>query len=238
MPTRKNDIAAINDKFRKDPMPNGKLLLTRGVADNGDDFARKAVQAVQDFKSFPTGNDPYIEHDFGAFELDGEKLFWKIDCYHRSMQFGSPDPPTRRSLSGCSRLCLPKSIDALPGLACAGPPFWPCPHAHGTAFEDAQYRRLIAAIPEPYEQLHLAPVSFQEAVNLLVAGSFVDYRAHERGTGAELDGGLCEHTDRLALRIPRVGSDREAVLEQIIRARPYHLINFTHDQPSDTQWKD
>jgi hypothetical protein len=92
MPTRKNDIAAINDKFRKDPLPNGKLMLTRGVADKGDEFALKAVDAVKNFNSFAKGNDPYAEHDFGAFELDGEKLFWKIDYYDRSMEFGSADP--------------------------------------------------------------------------------------------------------------------------------------------------
>jgi hypothetical protein len=92
MPTRKNEIAAINDKFRKDPLPSGKLMLTRGVVDKGDDFAVKAVEAVKNFSDFPKGNDPYGEHDFGAFELEGEKLFWKIEYFDRSMQFASPDP--------------------------------------------------------------------------------------------------------------------------------------------------
>ena len=32
MPTPKNDIAAINDKFREDPLPYGKLMLTRGAS--------------------------------------------------------------------------------------------------------------------------------------------------------------------------------------------------------------
>ena len=27
-----------------------------------------------------------------AFELDGEELFWKIDCSDYSMKWGSPDP--------------------------------------------------------------------------------------------------------------------------------------------------
>ena len=92
MPKRNNDIATINDKFRKDPLPNGRLMLSRGIADKGDDFGRKALQAVKNFGDFTKGNDPYSEHDFGAFDLDGEKLFWKIDCYDRSLAFGSPDP--------------------------------------------------------------------------------------------------------------------------------------------------
>jgi Protein of unknown function (DUF3768) len=34
----------------------------------------------------------YGEHDFGSFELEGEKLYWKIDCYDKKMRFGSEDP--------------------------------------------------------------------------------------------------------------------------------------------------
>lgn len=92
MPTRKNDIAVINDKFRRDPLRHGRLMITQGVAELGDEFVRTAVQAVKDFTKFTTGNDPYAEHDLGAFELAGEKLFWKIDYYDRSLAFGSPDP--------------------------------------------------------------------------------------------------------------------------------------------------
>ena len=31
---------------------------------------------------FTEDNDPWHEHDFGAFEYKGEKMFWKIDDYH------------------------------------------------------------------------------------------------------------------------------------------------------------
>ena len=47
---------------------------------------------MKNFSDFAKGNDPYGEHDFGAFDLDGEKLFWKIECFDKSMEFGSPDP--------------------------------------------------------------------------------------------------------------------------------------------------
>ena len=33
------------------------------------------------FENFTDDNDPYFEHDFGNFELDGETIFWKIDLY-------------------------------------------------------------------------------------------------------------------------------------------------------------
>ena len=37
------------------------------------------------FDDFDADNDPRDEHDFGSFELEGEKLFWKIDLYEREL---------------------------------------------------------------------------------------------------------------------------------------------------------
>jgi len=31
-------------------------------------------------------NDPWGEHDFGAIDLEGQKLFWKIDPYDLDLQ--------------------------------------------------------------------------------------------------------------------------------------------------------
>ena len=73
-------------------MGNGSLMVTRGIADHGDDFLHRAVAAVQAFDSFTEHNDPFGEHDFGAFDLDGEKIFWKIDCYDTARKYGSPNP--------------------------------------------------------------------------------------------------------------------------------------------------
>jgi hypothetical protein len=39
-----------------------------------------------------TPNDPYEEHDFGSFEAEGEKIFFKIDYYDRTLTHHSPDP--------------------------------------------------------------------------------------------------------------------------------------------------
>ena len=41
---------------------------------------------------FTTENDPYGEHDFGSVTIDGTNLFWKIDYYDLSLQYGSSDP--------------------------------------------------------------------------------------------------------------------------------------------------
>lgn len=95
-------IAVQNDAFRK-AGPNEDWVMTRGVADRGAVFTALACRKVMAFDAFTTDNDPYGEHDFGAFKLDGLKLFWKIDCYDETYQWGSPDPTdpsvTRRVLT-------------------------------------------------------------------------------------------------------------------------------------------
>jgi hypothetical protein len=91
-------IRILNDAFRTDLSPIGpalarnKLYITRGIADRGHDFTNRAVQAVREFSDFTEDNDPHGEHDFGSFELDGIKLFWKIDYYDQNLDMGSPDP--------------------------------------------------------------------------------------------------------------------------------------------------
>jgi hypothetical protein len=44
------------------------------------------------FSNFNEDNDPHHEHDLAFFEVDGEKWYFKIDCYDLKMEFGSPDP--------------------------------------------------------------------------------------------------------------------------------------------------
>ena len=102
-------IRILNDAFRTDLSPIGlalagnKLSITRGIAARGNDFINRAVQAVGEFSDFTEDNDPHAEHDFGSFELDGIKLFWKIDYYDQNLDMGSPDPAdhtlTRRVLT-------------------------------------------------------------------------------------------------------------------------------------------
>ena len=88
-------IASLNDAFRKSPFDRslGKTYMTSGVSVLGPLFVARAIGAVGTFDKFTTDNDPYGEHDFGSFELDGEKLFWKIDYYSKSdPDCGSEDP--------------------------------------------------------------------------------------------------------------------------------------------------
>lgn len=50
------------------------------------------MKRVRGFDAFTDDNDPYGEHDFGSFEYAGRTIFWKIDCYDRDLNYGSPDP--------------------------------------------------------------------------------------------------------------------------------------------------
>ncbi|MBK8190375.1 MAG: DUF3768 domain-containing protein [Vampirovibrionales bacterium] len=39
------------------------------------------LKALRELSAFTPDNDPYGEHDFGAFEFAGQRLFWKIDMF-------------------------------------------------------------------------------------------------------------------------------------------------------------
>jgi len=73
-------------------LARGQLMITRGVANLGNDFVQRALQNVREFNDFTEDNDPYGEHDFGSFALDGEQVYWKIDYYDNDLRNGSPNP--------------------------------------------------------------------------------------------------------------------------------------------------
>jgi hypothetical protein len=52
----------------------------------------RALVKVMTLDDFNAGNDPHKERDFGSFELDGEKMFWRIDYCDPKGEFGSEDP--------------------------------------------------------------------------------------------------------------------------------------------------
>lgn len=85
-------VRELNDTFRTTLQGNGSVLVTSGVQASGESFTAAAIQAVQQFDAFGPDNDPWGEHDFGAVEIKGEKVFWKIDCYDPSLKAGSENP--------------------------------------------------------------------------------------------------------------------------------------------------
>ena len=84
-------IRELNDELRCHHR-GGKLFMTRGITALGVGMLPVIVKAVAAFDAFSPDNDPHDEHDFGSLNIGADKVFWKIDYYDRSMEFGSPDP--------------------------------------------------------------------------------------------------------------------------------------------------
>lgn len=87
-------IRALNDQFRRQPFIGyGKFFVTQGaMMDLRDSERMELIQRLTAFDDFTDANDPHDEHDFGALDVGGKHVFWKIDYYDRSMQAASPDP--------------------------------------------------------------------------------------------------------------------------------------------------
>ena len=84
-------IRTLNDRFRKS-LTGGRVIMTAGVSALPDDVRARAIELTRTFDDFTPDNDPHNEHDFGSFEIDGQKFFFKHDYYDKSMQYGSEDP--------------------------------------------------------------------------------------------------------------------------------------------------
>jgi len=82
-------IREMNDAFRKS-LAGGKIVMTRSIADHAQ--LEEILEMVKSYDAFSEDNDPHQEHDFGALEIQGDTIFWKIDLYDKDLQYGSPDP--------------------------------------------------------------------------------------------------------------------------------------------------
>jgi hypothetical protein len=91
MGSRTERIRALNDAFRNS-FQGGRVVLTASVDALPSDVRAMAIRKVATFSDFASDNDPHGEHDFGSFDLAGQRFFWKIDYYDRSLAGGSEDP--------------------------------------------------------------------------------------------------------------------------------------------------
>jgi hypothetical protein len=60
------------------------------------------------FETFNEENDPYGEHDFGVLQIEGQKVYWKIDAYDQDPRYGSEDPADPELTSRVLTLLLPE----------------------------------------------------------------------------------------------------------------------------------
>jgi Protein of unknown function (DUF3768) len=91
MTTKIDQIRALNDELRQHLL-GGIAVITPGVAALGQDAVERIVKTIAVYDDFCHANDPHQEHDFGAFEADGQQVFFKIDYFDKSLTYHSPDP--------------------------------------------------------------------------------------------------------------------------------------------------
>ncbi len=84
-------IRALNDELGRS-LADGVLMMTAGVIALGRAKQIAILDAVAAFDGFDAENDPYGEGDFGALQVEGERLFFKIDYFDRGLTGHSPDP--------------------------------------------------------------------------------------------------------------------------------------------------
>ena len=95
-------IARLNDALRQNLTQPGhnRVVMTIGVQELIGDVSlfrnfhaqAELLRAIRDSDDFGPDVDPHVERDFGRFEFRDAALYWKIDYYDRTLDFGSPDP--------------------------------------------------------------------------------------------------------------------------------------------------
>ena len=91
MTTKTEAIRALNDELRQN-LTAGTAFMTAGVAALGAEAVARIVKTIAVYDDFCHANDPYEEHDFGSFEVDGQTIFFKIDYFDKALASHSPDP--------------------------------------------------------------------------------------------------------------------------------------------------
>src|ERR1700678_2344528 len=84
-------IRELNDAFRRTG-EGGRMLMTAGIGALPTLHQIEILMLVRRHAGFSEDNDPHGEHDFGAFDHAGKRIFWKIDYYDAACKYGSEDP--------------------------------------------------------------------------------------------------------------------------------------------------
>ena len=76
-------IATQNDAFRQSIMqmqaaadvPKGKVVMTRGIADQTPDFQLELTRRIVGYTAFNEDCDPHGLHEMGVIEIEGETVW-------------------------------------------------------------------------------------------------------------------------------------------------------------------
>ena len=85
-------IRELNDAFRTVFTGPGRVFVTADIAAMSPEQQVEVMRRVHGFVAFTPDNGRHGEHDFGSFDYAGKTIFWKLDCYDRDLNYGSPDP--------------------------------------------------------------------------------------------------------------------------------------------------
>jgi hypothetical protein len=93
MASKTEQTRTLNDRLRQN-LGTGveTAVITTGVAALGIEAVARIVKTITVYDDFCYANDPHGEHDFGAFEADGQTIFFKIDYYDSALTRRSSDP--------------------------------------------------------------------------------------------------------------------------------------------------
>jgi hypothetical protein len=91
-PPTQQRITELNDLCRQAMGVTGRVFQTQRHSALPPSAQSAIREKVELFDSFTEDNDPHGEHDFGAFEHEGQRIFWKIDYYAPDMEHGSENP--------------------------------------------------------------------------------------------------------------------------------------------------
>ena len=98
-------IRRLNDQLRIN-LTGGKVMMTVGLIALGLEMQARVLAAVRAFDAFTEENDPSwrshaahgrAEHDMGALDVQGHRIFFKLDHFDPNMTYLSDDPadPTK-----------------------------------------------------------------------------------------------------------------------------------------------
>jgi Protein of unknown function (DUF3768) len=89
MEIKTDQIRELNDQLRQN-FAYGIAVMTPGIAALGPEAVERIVKTIAVYDDFCHANDPHEDHDFGAFEADGHRIFFKIDYTTRPSPASPP----------------------------------------------------------------------------------------------------------------------------------------------------
>jgi hypothetical protein len=110
----------LNDAFRQN-LRGGKVVTTPRLSSHPD--LGTIRNRVRPYTAFGLDNDPHGKHDFGPFLIGGDRIFWKIEYYDKSLTRDRLIRVILRLPRAFLLSCAPANINLTSGLGRPGSDF-------------------------------------------------------------------------------------------------------------------